>query len=261
MKANFHTHTYRCNHAHGEDREYVIAAIKAGICSLGFSDHAPQYFPEGYYSDFRMKPCEQRGYVDSLLALREEFRDYIHLYIGYETEYYPAFFDKTYEMISSMPCDYMILGQHAIDNEINAHFCSIGTDGVEILKKYVSQVCDAIHTEKYFYVAHPDVLKFSGDEDVYEEEMTRLCREANRYGMPLEINGLGLRDGRFYPCERFFRIAARAGSVAIFGSDAHSPDVLGMAENYDEARRFADKCGIELVEPDAPVKFVSQVNK
>lgn len=34
--------------------------------------------------------------------------------------------------------------------------------------------------------------------------MTYLCREANRYGMPLEINGLGLRDSRYYPSESFF---------------------------------------------------------
>ena len=30
MIANFHTHTSRCNHASGTDREYVEAAIEAG---------------------------------------------------------------------------------------------------------------------------------------------------------------------------------------------------------------------------------------
>ena len=38
MIANFHTHTARCNHATGTDREYVEAAIRAGVKSLGFSD-------------------------------------------------------------------------------------------------------------------------------------------------------------------------------------------------------------------------------
>ena len=123
MLANFHTHTKRCNHAAGEDREYVIAAIKAGLTALGFSDHSPQCFDGGFYSNFRMKPEEQRDYIESISALREEFRDYIHLYIGYETEYYPDIFGKTYDMLSSMPYDYMILGQHAIDNEKDAHFC------------------------------------------------------------------------------------------------------------------------------------------
>ena len=30
MLANYHTHTKRCQHAGGEDREYVEAAIQAG---------------------------------------------------------------------------------------------------------------------------------------------------------------------------------------------------------------------------------------
>lgn len=261
MLANFHTHTKRCNHAAGEDREYVIAAIKAGLTALGFSDHAPQGFEGGYYSNFRMKPEEQSDYIESISALREEFRDYIQLYIGYETEYYPAVFDKTYEMISSLPYDYMILGQHALDNERDAHFCFTETDDAVLLEKYVSQVCEGIRTGKYFYLAHPDVFRFSGDEDVYEEQMTRLCREANRYDMPLEINGLGLREGRYYPSESFFRIAAREGSKAIFGCDAHSPDTVGLADNYEEARRLADRCGIELIETTVPVKFRERIKQ
>ena len=57
MKYNLHTHTIRCNHAQGDDREYVESAIMAGIKVLGFSDHCPQFFPNtDYYSNFRMKP-------------------------------------------------------------------------------------------------------------------------------------------------------------------------------------------------------------
>ena len=45
--ANYHSHTPRCNHAHGEEREYIETAIKAGYSVLGFSDHSPQVF-DGY---------------------------------------------------------------------------------------------------------------------------------------------------------------------------------------------------------------------
>ena len=41
MLANYHTHTTRCRHAVGADREYVKAAIESGVKILGFSDHAP----------------------------------------------------------------------------------------------------------------------------------------------------------------------------------------------------------------------------
>ena len=48
MLANYHTHTKRCNHALGEDREYVEAAIKAGLKVLGFSDHCPFVIEDGH---------------------------------------------------------------------------------------------------------------------------------------------------------------------------------------------------------------------
>ena len=41
IKRNYHTHTKRCGHAIGEDEEYVVNAIEAGLTDLGFSDHCP----------------------------------------------------------------------------------------------------------------------------------------------------------------------------------------------------------------------------
>ena len=41
MLANYHTHTARCHHASGSEREYIEAAIAGGMKILGFSDHAP----------------------------------------------------------------------------------------------------------------------------------------------------------------------------------------------------------------------------
>ena len=40
-KCNFHSHTVRCQHAVGEEREYVEEAIKEGFEVIGFSDHSP----------------------------------------------------------------------------------------------------------------------------------------------------------------------------------------------------------------------------
>ena len=44
MLYNYHTHTVRCRHASGTDREYVEKAIEGGIKTLGISDHAPYLF-------------------------------------------------------------------------------------------------------------------------------------------------------------------------------------------------------------------------
>ena len=41
MIANYHTHTARCLHAAGAEREYVERALQGGCRVLGFSDHTP----------------------------------------------------------------------------------------------------------------------------------------------------------------------------------------------------------------------------
>ena len=66
---NLHTHTYRCHHAKGTDEEYVIKAIENGYDLIGFSDHAPYLFPNGYVSSFRMLPSEAEGYAKSINPL------------------------------------------------------------------------------------------------------------------------------------------------------------------------------------------------
>ncbi|MFR7473117.1 MAG: PHP domain-containing protein, partial [Ruminococcus sp.] len=89
MLANYHTHTARCQHAVGEDREYVECAIAGGIQVLGFSDHCPWVNPNGYVSGIRMTPEQLDGYVTSLTDLKREYADDIQIYIGLEAEYIP----------------------------------------------------------------------------------------------------------------------------------------------------------------------------
>ena len=63
MIANYHTHTWRCRHADGTEREYVERAIEGGLKILGFSDHSPYPFPDGYDSGMRMRLDQVEGYA------------------------------------------------------------------------------------------------------------------------------------------------------------------------------------------------------
>ena len=89
MYANYHTHTKRCQHAVGEDREYVEAAIAAGIQVLGFSDHCPWVYKDDFVSGIRMRADQVEEYVDSMQRLRTEYRNDIRILIGFETEHMP----------------------------------------------------------------------------------------------------------------------------------------------------------------------------
>ena len=99
MIANYHTHPKRCRHAHGEDEEFVQSALERGLQILGFADHTPYPFPGDYYSTFRMFPEEFPDYVNSVLGLREKYADKILIFLGLETEYYPAHFADLQAML------------------------------------------------------------------------------------------------------------------------------------------------------------------
>lgn len=73
MIANYHTHTWRCKHADGLEQEYIEAAIGAGMQVLGFSDHTPYPFPNGYVSFFRMAPSQAADYFSTLTQLKERY--------------------------------------------------------------------------------------------------------------------------------------------------------------------------------------------
>ena len=111
MFANYHTHTQRCGHAIGEDREYIEQAVKNGFKILGFSDHCPWVFPDDYVSDMRMSPQMVDDYFQSLTDLKKEYQNDIKIYIGFESEYIPELVEAQDKFLADYPVDYMILGR------------------------------------------------------------------------------------------------------------------------------------------------------
>ena len=248
---NYHTHTARCNHAYGKDRDYVKKAIKYGFTELGFSDHAPMIFTgKDYYSNFRMLPSEVEDYVNSVNLLRREYENEIKIFLGFELEYYPQFFDKTYEFLSQYNFDYLILGQHFIGNEYEpySHYSNHATDSTVLFDKYICQSLEALNTGKFLYIAHPDLFNFTGSDEVYIEKMTYFCREIKKLGVPLEFNLLGFAQGRSYPDKRFWQIASEVGNDTVIGFDAHSPDVLANKKLYNDAVEYLSKLDITPIE-------------
>ena len=238
MIANYHTHTFRCGHATGEDEEYILQAIEAGFKELGFSDHAPFMFPDGRQSCHRIKLDMAQDYIDKLSALREKYRDKINIHIGFEMEFYPLFFNDMFAYAKNLGAEYLILGQHYTKSEQAGYAWSLGDGNTyETLKEYVDCVICAIESGKFSYVAHPDCCKYDISKAEYYDEMKRLCITAKEYDVPLEINLFGLAEGRNYPNEKFWEIAGEIGCKAIIGSDAHSPskvynyDIVKAAEN------------------------------
>ena len=138
--ANYHTHTFRCRHASGSDREYVEEAIKAGIKILGFADHSPMPFKNGLRSGIRMSLEQTEEYFRSITDLAKEYQNDIKIYAGVEAEYYPEIFPDLLEFLSDYPMDYMICGQHFIDKEHDSYYLGSRFDLEWVIERYVDNI-------------------------------------------------------------------------------------------------------------------------
>lgn len=248
MLANYHTHTWRCRHACGEDKEYVEHAILGGIKVLGFSDHCPFIFDDGHVSGTRMLPSQLDDYFSSLTALRDEYSSDIKIYIGFEAEYIPELMDAQNRLFADYPVDYMIMGEHFLGREPFSDYTGFPTADESVLKKYVDTVIEGMDTGKYKYLAHPDLLNFTGSDEVYSKHFSRLCRYLKERDIPVEINLLGVRDGRHYTSGRFLELARKTGNSVIIGCDAHSPQVLSSLPEQERCAELAAEYGLTVVD-------------
>ena len=246
MKANYHTHTTRCHHAFGEDREYVEEAIRAGLRILGFSDHCPWIYKSDYVSNIRMTPQETDGYFSSLEKLRREYEKDIDIFIGFESEYLPELMEKQDAFLKDYPVDYMILGQHFLDSESDFNYSGRMADDEDRLIRYVDLCIEGARSGRYLYLAHPDLIYYTGSDKIYQREMKRLCEAMKQMNIPLEYNLLGLAIHRNYPEERFWQIVRNTGNSVIFGVDAHRPEQFADRQTLELAKKQCE--GMNVVE-------------
>lgn len=250
MFANYHTHTTRCRHAVGEDREYVEAAIASGLKILGFSDHCPWIYPDGFVSGIRLSPQEVDGYFSSLEKLKKEYENDIKLYIGFESEYCAPLQQAQEEFLKDYPVDYMILGQHFLGLESESVYVGAMTAQENSLIRYVDIVLEGLATGQYLYLAHPDVLHFVGDDDTFKKHMRRLLSYLKEKNIPAEINLQGLADNRHYPSVNYFELLKEIGNDVILGIDAHDPALLLNKEIQEKASALCRQYGLNVIDRD-----------
>lgn len=248
MKYNYHTHTYRCGHAVGTIEEYILRSISCGVTHLGFSDHFPHICTEGYESNYRIPFKEGKKYFAEINSLREKYKNQIDIKIGFEMEYYPQCFQNMLKNAIDFGAEYLILGEHYTKEENTDSLHTITpTDSIEDLKEYVATVVEGIYSGVFTYIAHPDLINFKGDNNIYEAEMRKICIAARESEIPLEINFLGIRDNRNYPNESFWKIAGEEKSPVTFGFDAHDIKNAYDGDSLIKAKEMVDKYKLNYI--------------
>ncbi|MBQ6354025.1 MAG: histidinol-phosphatase [Lachnospiraceae bacterium] len=271
MKQNLHTHTVFCD---GEDtpEAFVKEAIARGFDSIGFSGHGYAFFDDEYC----MSREGTKAYLDTLLSLRDQYRDQIKIYIGVEQDYFSDPVSYQWDFVIGSVHNLLVdgeiyaldLGRELIEQTASEHF---GGDIYSLIAEYykldsrVVQVtgCDIIgHFDlitKYnedcslFDPHHPDYVEMWSralDSIFTGADVGSFWTGAQRTGVSsfeapiFEIN-TGAMTGGYrtvpYPSIDILRSVCARGGRILFSSDSHKKESI---ENYfDVARDLALEAG------------------
>ncbi len=253
MKHNYHTHTTRCHHAEGSDEDYVLAAIKAGYKTLGFSDHAPWPHRSPEVQFIRMSISDFHDYTESIRRLGRQYGGKIDILLGLEAEYYPERIEFMRELLKTTPLDYLILGNHFKEYESHGTYFGNYHEPQNVIKDYKELSIEALRSGLYKIFAHPDIFVrslFEWNQEAIDASV-EICRVAKECGVILEYNLGGVRYKRKeldYPYTPFWKIAAEVGNDVIIGVDAHSPSDLERFDTIEAAQATLKECGITPID-------------
>ena len=258
-----------CEHAEGNLRDLLEAAVRAGYHTFGVSEHAPRsesrflYLTElekGYTVD-RLRH-EFEGYAVEVASLAEELSDRLVVLRGFEAEVVPTpgYREEMRQLRERHDFDYMVASVHYVD-EISIdgpidEFCRAreAAGGLEALAvRYYQTVSQMVSDLEPEVVGHLDLLrKLAGpDPELETPRIQRAAGEAldiiREKGCILDCNTAALRErlGCPYPAPWLVRTATSMGVPFCFGDDSHRPSEVGSG--IEEARRYLLDNGVESI--------------
>jgi len=230
---NFHTHTYRCNHATGDVYDYCERAIERGFDTIGFTDHNP--FPDNKpIRNIRMDFCELDDYIADINQARVDYPS-LKLFTGFECDYFKEF-DSYYRdfLLGEKKIEYLTGSVHVYPYNGELRGVHGQMMNTEMMKSYTKCLIDIIESGHFTYVNHPDL--FGQQMKVWNDEVEAMSKyiieAAIGNDLPLELNVSGIckvalhpdeADNLNYPIRQFWEMASDLGAEVVLGTDAHHP--------------------------------------
>jgi histidinol-phosphatase (PHP family) len=262
MWANYHSHSKYCD-GKGELAEYIEAARKAGIKTMGFSSHAPVPFD----CKWTMKKENLPLYLKDFEILKKSTRD-IEIYKSLEIDFIPGVVSP-FEYKDEL--DYLIGSIHFVEQlpdgrqwEIdNTH--AVFLEGLE--KIFRNNFQEAIVryfelTQEMIFSAAPDIIghldkikmqnvdgKFFSEDDVwYRDEVTKLVNLLAQADTIVEVNTRGIYQKKTrdpYPSPWILEMVRKKNMRITISSDAHLSEDL--TNQFPEMAKLLSDLGFKTL--------------
>ena len=251
--SNVHTHT---TFSDGRDtaEEMVLAALKLGFHTLGFSEHGP-----ADYDDSAMPADQAAAYRAEVLRLRQKYAGQIHILLGCEHDWFSPANASEYEYyiesVHYLPAGGEMFSvdwtRPKLEAAIDRHY---GGDPYALCRHYFDAVCASIEGTDADILGHIElVMKFNEARDLFDDADPRYlgpaleCAElAARSGRLIEVNTGAVARGyrkQPYPGKTMLRRVRECGGRIILTSDCHNSDFLDC--HFTGAAALARACGFE----------------
>jgi len=252
-----HTHTARCGHAGGTDREYVEAAIARGLAAIAVTDHVPFYWlpRERHDPTLAMAPEELPRYVESVLATRERYRGRIEVLLGLEADFVAGHEDALARLLESYPFDVVLGSVHWLDGwwvdapSSVARYREGEAEVDRIWARYAELALAAAASGLFDVLSHLDLPKKFGfrPSRPFAGRQAELVAAVAASGCAVELSSAGRRKpvGEDYPEPGLVRELAAAGVPFVLASDAHAPAEVGYG--FAELAALARSAGVAAV--------------
>ena len=251
---DYHVHTFRCGHAGGASRDFVLAAIERGLSEIAFTDHIPLYFLPEAQRDPRLAMREDQfdGYVREVEELRDEFAGRIAVRLGLEADYAEGREEDLARWLVAGPLGPRArlgpLGRRRLDRRSRAIPGPLRARRGRVPLRGVLPPAGARGRDRALRRSDPlrpaeEARAPTRDTEDRRRERGRRgrgrggLRRGNLVGGPAQARRGGVPGGAV--CSR--RIVA-AGIPVTFSSDAHAPAEVGWG--YDRTLPLARACGV-----------------
>ncbi|HSI81908.1 MAG TPA: histidinol-phosphatase [Solirubrobacterales bacterium] len=213
---------------------YLEAARAANVEELGVSEHIHRFTEALEVWDH---PFWQESATDDLGAYCE-FVASTPLRLGIEMDFVHGREDRIASLLDRHEWDYVVGSVHFVgDGAVDFRIFDAWEGNPEperVWRRYFELLAEAARSGLYDILAHPDLIKYWGDDDrrprgdlrfFYEPAIEAIAES----GVTVEISTAGLRKpvGELYPADAFVEMCIDAGAAFALSSDAHLPEHIG----------------------------------
>lgn len=232
---------------------YRAVAEECGIVELGVSEHIHRFTDALRIWDH---PFWQINAHDDLARYCDFVRNETNLKLGIEMDYVSGREDRIAAVLDEHEWDYIVgsvhfLKQAALDWEAYDIWREQSSPE-KVWKEYFETLAQSARTGLYDIMAHPDLVKYWGDQRPVPEGDLRFFYEPAveafaEAGVAVEISTAGLRKpvGEIYPAPAFVEMCVDAGLPFALSSDAHEPVNVGYG--YERAVELLQSFGVNEI--------------